>query len=546
MANNNRSALALAICSVLTLQGCQTLPGYWHEETNKEIQKALSETGHTTGTIDIPPAVDQALLPPMTAQLDHISSVITEERFDLNVNNALARNVFTNLVADSPYNVAVHPSVKGRISLNLKNVTIDEAFNIIQNSYGFDYELKGNQYYVYGKGITTRIYHVNQLNMIRNGSSQTSISTSELGQQGESKNGVNTTTTSDFWALMRESLGMLVGSEGGRSSMINPQAGLIIVKAPAADQRMVQKYIYETHRNLHKQVILEAKIIEVELSEGFQAGINWGLFGSNSGVNFAGSQIGSGSLNAGNMSLVNGVSSTLGALNNNSIIQSPVGGIIGIAAGKSNFGGLLEMLGTQGNAHVLSSPRIATTNNQKAIIKVGSDEYFVTGTSFSTPSRLDKDGNEIPGAAPGIETEALFSGIALDVTPQIDDEDNITLHLHPSISEVTQIERELVLEGEPFSLPLAASEVRESDNIVRAKNGQVIVVGGLMKEKVVNNESKVPLLGDIPLIGNLFKHKNTSKVKKELVILLKPTIVHTSEIWEEELGKSKQRLSALD
>jgi MSHA biogenesis protein MshL len=137
------------------------------------------------------------------------------------------------------------------------------------------------------------------------------------------------------------------------------------------------------------------------------------------------------------------------------------------------------------------------------------------------------------------ELSAFFSGIALDVTPQIDDAGNITLHIHPSVSDVTE---KKISTGATLPISTASSSVQESDNIVRATSGQIIVIGGLMKEASTDDNASVPFLGDIPIVGNLFKHKKVTRIKRELVILLKPTVINSGQDWSDSAGESQERI----
>jgi MSHA biogenesis protein MshL len=218
---------------------------------------------------------------------------------------------------------------------------------------------------------------------------------------------------------------------------------------------------------------------------------------------------------------------------------SAFGGIFSMAVKAPDFAAFLELLQTQGTVHVLSSPRVSTVNNQKAVIKVGGDEFFVTGITNSST---------VIGAsttqAPTVELTPFFSGIALDVTPQIDADTHVTLHIHPTVSDVSQKEKNFVVSGENFSLPLAFSTIQESDNVVRANTGQIIVIGGLMKEASTADSASIPLLGDVPVLGNLFKHQRLTRIKKELVILLKPTVMDDGNSWAEAILPAQKR--ALD
>lgn len=204
-----------------------------------------------------------------------------------------------------------------------------------------------------------------------------------------------------------------------------------------------------------------------------------------------------------------------------------------------NISTLLKLLETQGSVQVLSSPRISTVNNQKALIRVGSDEFFVTGITDNTTASA-----VATTSSPTIELDSFFSGIALDVTPQIAENGDVILHIHPVITEVTDQQKELVLGNETFSLPLALRNIRETDTIVWAKNGQVVVLGGLMLERVHEVDGKRQLLGNIPLLGALFRTRERRKSKTELVILLKPIVVN-DEVWSDNVHQSRDRIRTL-
>ena len=195
----------------------------------------------------------------------------------------------------------------------------------------------------------------------------------------------------------------------------------------------------------------------------------------------------------------------------------------------------------RGKTKILSSPRISTLNNQKAIIKVGQDEYFITDISSNTVS---SGSSTITN--PDITWTPFFSGIALDVTPQIDDNNEITLHIHPSITRVESQQKTFTINGEDGELPLALKTVRESDSIVHAKNGQIIVIGGLMQETTDEDKRGISFLTRIPYLGNLFRENRGAARKTELVILLKPTVILDNENWQNDMNSSKNRMQALE
>jgi len=215
------------------------------------------------------------------------------------------------------------------------------------------------------------------------------------------------------------------------------------------------------------------------------------------------------------------------------------GGVFSVALKFNDFRAFLEMLETQGDVQVLSSPRISTINNQKAVIKVGSDEFFVTDISSDTNTGTTTN------TTSDITLTPFFSGISLDVTPQIDRYGGITLHIHPTVSEVVDQVKQINAFGVSQSIPTAHSTVRETDSVVYANSGQLVVIGGLMQEKTIKEEAGVPVLGKLPVVGALFRHTKSSSLKSELVILLRPQVINSPADWERMLESSRQRIEKI-
>lgn len=187
------------------------------------------------------------------------------------------------------------------------------------------------------------------------------------------------------------------------------------------------------------------------------------------------------------------------------------------------------------------APRVSTVNNQKAVIKVGSDEFFVTEISSDTTTTASGTTSN-----PELTLTPFFSGIALDVTPQISEDGQVILHIHPSISEITDQLKVITLGGEAFELPLALSTVRESDSVVKARNGQVVVIGGLMKNTTSDESGGVPGVRDIPFLGEAFKQKRKLNRRSELVILLRPIVVENNKVWSNYIQQSADRVKRLN
>jgi MSHA biogenesis protein MshL len=576
------------------LAACASNPYRWPEETRQAVEASLEEARAAAALPSAPPAeVQQGLLPPLELRLPEGRLTPLEPRFDFSVHNAPARQVFLSLVEGTPYSMVVHPEVRGQITLELKGVTVPEVMSAIREVYGYDFRREGNRFYVLAPGMQTRIFPVNYLNLNRHGRSDTRIVSGELTQtttagstagatSGIGGGGLTATSSrvptirvetesrADFWRDLRETLATMIGCRvsaatsvpwpvaggggpaaaaardiecpGQRLVATNPQASLVVVRAMPEELRAVEEYLGLAHAAVNRQVILEAKIIDVQLNDRFQTGINWaGLLASDK---ITLGQVGGGTIFSAEASEIAGNSGNLNPGASFSAISGTdakaFGGIFTIAAKTGDFAAFLELLKTQGEVHVLSSPRVSTVNNQKAVIKVGGEEFFVTNVT-STPTTLGLTTT----VQQQVELTPFFSGIALDVTPQIDPKGGVILHIHPSVSEVVQRAKKFTVGDQAFDLPLAASTVQESDNVVRALSGQIIVIGGLMKEGSTDNNASVPLLGDIPILGNLFKHKRLTRIKRELVILLKPTVVETPQDWGEAVGETQERIKRI-
>jgi MSHA biogenesis protein MshL len=546
--------IALALSAAALLAGCQISPG-WRDSVRTTIDDSLTEAKAPKA---LPDEVSKALLPPIEIALPEGKTQPLETRFDLAVSNAPARQVFMGLVEGTPYSMVLHPGVAGSLSLNLKNVTVPEAMNAIRQVYGYEYRREGERFFVLGRDMQTRLFAVNYLNLVRKGKSDTRVSSGGIGQRsssgatggtsvaaGFSSIEVETQSQADFWKELAETLKAIVGTEGGRKVVINAQTGVVVVRAMPDELRIVEEYLGNTHATVNRQVVLEAKIIEVELNDGFQAGINWAKIKGD----YTFGQVGGGSALTGTgVPGVSEIAGNTGDLNPGSTFSaisgtnaSAFGGVFTIAAKTNDFAAFVELLKGQGEVQVLSSPRVSTVNNQKAVIKVGADEFFVTNVSSTTSTTAT--GGTV--ASPTVELTSFFSGIVLDVTPQIDEDNNIILHIHPSVSTVTQKTKTFTALGEAFTLPLAFSTVQESDNVVRSQSGQIVVIGGLMKEGSTDENASVPLLGDIPVLGNLFKHKKVARIKKELVILLKPTAIANGQDWGDAVRDSQDRVKKI-
>ena len=498
-----------------------------------------------------------------------------------------------------------------RVSFKLKNITLLDALDALRDVYGYDYTIENNRILVQPAELQTRLYYVNYILGQRRGVSDIQViggasvgqsSSSTVGTSSSSSSsygsvqasGMSTTVKSDIWSeaedALRTMLGCTIpkvaasgaaaarpagsgqnnasradvsqpgepllgerqrGGDGctqGRALAINAMSGTILVRGMPTELRMAERLLKTMQINISRQVIIEAKVIDVTLNKDSQQGINWSQFSGGlhrMSLGADATQLGVNQSPAGVAGQVGGTvasATSLAALLGTS--RLPAGApanAAGLAIQATNFAALINFLESQGRVHVLSSPRIATLNNQKAVIKVGSEEPFVTnivgGTSMPVAGGTNQQITQ-----PSLTYQPFFSGIALDVTPQIDAEDNITLHVHSMVNRVTE-KAKVALPGAVATVPFAVNSMNETDSVVKARDGQVVVIGGLMSETNSDTRGGVPVARDVPVAGALFNFGNQQASKRELVILLKSTVVKDDSAWSNLISETRERMN---
>lgn len=544
----HRPWLPALACSAL-LAACADQPALQREDLIGRLRAeqaallALAPPG--------PPTPDAARTP--AAPAPAAPAVPTEARFDLIVNGANVREVFLSMVADTRYSMLMHPEVNGTISVTLRAVTVREALESIRDVYGYDFRMDGRRITVYPPTLQTRIFSVNYLTGQRKGRSEMRVSGGGVGGTGNGSSStgtggggsgtpaagagstapessqITTTSNSDYWLEVVDALRSIVGKGGNVTA--SPHAGTIAVRAMPDDLRQVEQFLRASRLAIERQVMLEAKIVEVELRDGFQSGIDWSLLRSRGAAGQSSGLPGNALVSNGN-----GVptlpEAVAGLLIDSVSLPGAAGGTLGLSLATKGFQAVLGFLETHGDLQILSSPRVATLNNQKAVLKVGTDEYFVTAVSGGSVTPGSTNSNTTT-TLPTVTLTSFFSGVALDVTPQIDEADMITLHLRPSVTSVTERTKQIDLGTiGNYRLPLASSSVNETDTVVRVPNGNIVAIGGLMQAETSRSRSGMPGTGGNIFTRNLLGNQDAVGRKKELVVLIKPTIIHNADDWQ--------------
>jgi MSHA biogenesis protein MshL len=402
------------------------------------------------------------------------------------------------LVRDTRLSVVPDPDVTGTFQGDLKQVTLRQALEMILQPRGYDYSVQGNLIRVFKRKVETRRFDLNYVVTRRSGSRTLSASSSVTSSGPGTANDVSTNSQGssaqvssvdggDIFSDLAVGVQTLL-SRDGKFNMDKKAAMLQATDYPdRLDQ--IQLYLDAVQNRATRQVQIQAKVIEVVLSEEFSAGINWSLV-----VHRAG----------------DAVSVTQRAAPSST-------GTITVGLNIKDFTGLLNALATQGKVNVMSSPTVNALNNEPAIMRVGTQDVF-----FKTTSQVDATTGRILQTT--VEPQAITEGMVLSVTPQIASDGMINLSISPSLTQRTgqAVSR--------FGDTVPILSVREADTLVRVHENETIVIAGLMEERASTDQSKVPLLGDIPGIGGLFRRDSHTTRKTDLIILLTPTIMTPARV----------------
>jgi MSHA biogenesis protein MshL len=445
--------------------------------------------------------------------------------FTLAVRDVDIRDVLRTFGKRTDLNIIVGPDVKGTVTADLKRVTLEEALSAVVSPLGLEYTRTGNFIRVFLPTLETRIFTVSYLSTTRTGG--TSLSATAGGARGGgigaggggggsgagASSSVSSADSVDFWGDIEKNLGNLISKEG--KVVVNKTAGIVAVTDLPRNLQRVARYIELIEGSVQRQVLIEAHIVEVTLTRDYEAGINWSLIPRDLRIAPLGKV-------SGTLSTTTAAAGTAGTAGAAATAAAVIGQTLATASTAFQIGFvtqafgqtlnlLIRALSTQGQVNVLSSPRIATLNNQKAVIKVATDDVFFTTTRTREPTT----GVETTTVTPQTITE----GLVLDVTPQIADDNSVIMNIRPSISE--RVGQATSPDGS--TVPIIS--VRATDTVVRALDGQTVIIGGLMQQRKTRNQQGIPGMQDVPVVGSFFRNRVEQSNKTELVILLTPNVI---------------------
>ncbi len=468
---------------------------------------------------------------------------LESSRFTLDLEAAEVRSLLIGLGKQSPLNLVVDPDVTGTVTADLDEVSLLQILDEVVTPMGYRYRVKDNVLRVFRPRRETRTWRIDYPNHARTGTSDLTLSgfigaAVDIGQENSSGSeddssalALSTTQTVDLWNEIETSLRALVfgdpeattdpaagDEEDGaqpRRVVVARQSGLVVVTAASEMLDDVHRYLRQVVDSQRQQVLIDAQIIEITLEDELDLGTDFEVspnYGSSTNGVFA-----------------RGITT---GLREATITQAfaPVltqGGIsFGVA--RDDLGVVLQAIALQTDVRIVSTPRVTTLNNHKALIKVVRNEVFFV-------AEVETEVVEAVGTTQTVEFVPTIVpvGVTLDVTPQVAEDEEITLHIHPSFSEIVSVE--LQPTSDP-SLPQVGSlpviDLREVDTVLRVRNGGTVVLGGLVQSKEFEQERRVPFVGDLPVVGNLFKGQNTEERRTELVIFLTPRILDPPQITE--------------
>ena len=508
-------------------------PSEGHISVDENVAAASDSTGSK-----IPEIVQKkAFLPPPVPQ----PSEQDLERYTVVVNDVPVKELLFALARDASLNIDIDSDIEGFVTLNAVEQTLPQILErISRQGAGLRYELNGNNLYISPDDPYFRTYKIDYVNIERNSEGSISIATqvattgtvdvTTTGGGGSSSgrgNNDSTTTVSSsskhhFWQTLTENIRGIISESanavGGvsQSVIMNPESGVISVRATSVQHLAVQEFIDEVMLNVQRQVLIEATIVEVTLSNRFQAGVDW-------------KAVIGGDILTLEQNLINGAFDEGGRFFTGTLTDN---------INDPDITATLTLLKSFGDVKVLSSPKLMALNNQTAVLKVVENfVYFTIDSQISQATSVNA--TNISSIESEIHTVPV--GLVMSVTPQINENSAVTMNVRPTISRISSFVDDpgprLIAQqangdatSSVFQNRIPIISVREMESILKVNSGQVAVLGGLMQDNYQRDTQGIPGLGDVPEVGNAFKNRDFQNTKSELIIFLRPVVMHNASL----------------
>lgn len=438
-----------------------------------------------------------------------------EQLISFSIRDADIRETLLALSKTIGYNIVLDPDVSGNATLEVNRVPPLAALDALLVPLGLQYKIKNHIIRVSKMRRETRIFSLNYISTTRKGDSSftSSISATGTGTGGTGSGTITTEDSADLWKDLETGLKEIISEEG--KFTINKMSGLIVVNDFPADLNQVAEFLEAIEGSVQRQVMIQAKIVDVTLSDEYSLGINWRAIFNAVGMKMEMAMVG-------------------GTLFQQPLVPpldplTPARAIFQAALTDDDFSIILRAMSEQGEVEILSTPQISAMNNQKAAMKVVESEVF-----FEVSSTSDRRTEE---RFTEVTTKTIDIGLVLEVTPQISSDGQVMMNIHPIISNQTDT-AEFESGDLSFSVPVVA--VRETHTVVKVPDERTIILAGLIHEKRSETENKVPLLGDLIAFKRFFRQTKRTTKKSELVIFLTPTILTGKRM--EDLSKREMKL----
>jgi len=413
------------------------------------------------------------------------------ETYTVVVNQVPVRELLFSMARDADLNLDIDSGISGKITMNAIDQTLPRILERIESQANITYFLDGNTLKVMADKPYLHTYSISYLNINRSSSGKVSVST-EIGATGS---GIQNTGS---------------GSGGGTSSNqeVNRESGIIAVRATAKQHKTIKNFIDVALGNAQRQVLIEVTIAEVNLSDTYQAGIDWSVASETAIIN------GQTVLTKGGQQSVIG-----GELGSVPFFELATSGVVN--GNPLNI--TLKALETFGDVKVLSSPKVMALNNQTAILKVVDNEVY-----FTTDVQVDSGSvNQNSTTVVDTDVHTVPIGIVMAVTPFIDEHREVTLNVRPTISRIIRFVDDpnpiLAEQGVVSQIPVI--QVREIETMLKINDKETAIIGGLMQDQINKENRGVPILSSIPILGALFSYTEEEFVKSELVIFIRPIVI---------------------